>query len=43
MTREDSLRENGYVIFSPVSGSMKAAIPLSMADDEFVPPKYICK
>ena len=41
MTHEDSLRENGYTIFLPISGSMKTVILSSMDCALFAQPQRI--
>jgi hypothetical protein len=41
MTHEDSLRENGYTICSPISGSMKTVILSSMDCALFAQPQRI--
>lgn len=43
MTHEDSLRENGYTICSPISGSMKPLIRPHIDSAVFVPPEHIRK
>lgn len=43
MTHEDSLRENGYTICSPISGSMKPLIRPNIDSAVFVPPEHIRK
>ena len=43
MTHEDSLRENGYTVCSPISGSMKPLIRPHIDSAVFVPPRRIRK